>query len=172
MLVPATGSSCCEAPGFFSTSLSWVMMNRELQVQIHDKIFHEIMLAIVEVIGLNYSIVFTKIDWRLRCEWRRWWLWGWECPLPPPGWGTSEAAKLLFIVVCVDRSPPPPALCVQQTCIVLTCTCFAIYSSCILRKGHWIAQEGRSPQNGTVISGGCQIKVTSFLWLFWSFWDD
>ena len=35
-------------------------MNRELQVQIHDKIFHEIMLAIVEVIGLNYSIVFTK----------------------------------------------------------------------------------------------------------------
>ena len=45
MLVPATGSSCCEAPGFFSTSLSWVMMNRELQVQIHDKIFHEIMLA-------------------------------------------------------------------------------------------------------------------------------
>jgi len=23
-------------------------------------------------------------------------------------------------------------------------------------------QKGRSPQNGTVISGGCQIKVTSF----------
>ena len=61
MLVPATGSSCCEAPGFFHQFvLSDDELNRELQVQIHDKIFHEIMLAIVEVIGLNYSIVFTK----------------------------------------------------------------------------------------------------------------
>ena len=31
---------------------------------------------------------------------------------------------------------------------------------------------GRSPQNGTVVSGGCQNKVTSFWWLFWAFWDD
>ena len=32
--------------------------------------------------------------------------------------------------------------------------------------------QGKSPQNGTVISGGCQNKVTSFWWLFWAFWDD
>ena len=31
---------------------------------------------------------------------------------------------------------------------------------------------GRSPQNGTMISGGCQSKVTSFWWLFWPLWDD
>ena len=36
----------------------------------------------------------------------------------------------------------------------------------------YLSLVGRSPQNGTVISGGCQIKVTSFWWLFWSFWDD
>ena len=36
----------------------------------------------------------------------------------------------------------------------------------------FIIHKGRSPQNGTVISGGCQIKVTSFWWLFWAFWDD
>ena len=32
--------------------------------------------------------------------------------------------------------------------------------------------QGRSPQNGTVISGGCKNKVTSFWWLFGAFWDD
>ena len=36
----------------------------------------------------------------------------------------------------------------------------------------WGNPRGRSPQNGTVISGGCQIKVTPFWWFFWSFWDN
>ena len=33
-------------------------------------------------------------------------------------------------------------------------------------------QRGRSPQKGTVTSGGCQKKGTSFCWLFDAFWDD
>ena len=56
---------------------------------------------------------------------------------------------------------------------VRTSTSFELASSHVrVTSIKFTKQEGRSPQNGTVISGGCQIKVTSFWWLFWSFWDD
>ena len=87
--------------------------------------------------------------------WWRWWRHCWRrCPLPLPPPCVHPAAKLLFIVVCVDRCPPPAALLTLKTVLfyIFQCLCTVYPPSLhwlLMFRTHWRFNPA-NPQRPTV----------------------